>query len=162
MGRQKGQDLMADTTVTVIGNLTADPELRYTQNGTAVANFSVAVTPRVNRNGQWEDGETSFFRCSVWRDYAVNLADSLGKGARVIVTGTLKQRSWETPEGDARSTVEIDVQEVGPSLRWVTATINKAARNGGGKNANFEDEMPEEKPAHTSSTRSRASSGSRR
>jgi single-strand DNA-binding protein len=124
---------MADTHVTLIGNLTDDPELRFTANGAAVANFRLAVTPRVKDGDTWRDGDTSFFRVNAWRDLAENLTESLSKGARVLVIGQLKARSWETPEGDKRSVVEITAEEVGPSLRWATAvperTSNGKARS---------------------------------
>jgi single-strand DNA-binding protein len=112
---------MADTTTTIVGNLTDTPELRFTPNGAPVANFTVAVTPRVKDGDDWKDGETSFFRCTAWRSLAEHLADSLSKGDRVMIYGTLRQRSWETPEGDKRSVVEVQVDELGPSLKWATA-----------------------------------------
>jgi single-strand DNA-binding protein len=105
---------MADTHVTITGNLTDDPELTYTQGGAAVANFRLAVTPRVRDGNGWKDGDTSFFRITAWRDLAEHLADSLGKGDRVIVQGQLKTRSWETPEGDKRQVVEVTAEEAGP------------------------------------------------
>ena len=110
-----------DTFVTVVGNLTDDPELRFTPNGHAVANFRLAVTSRVREGDAWKDGDTSFFRVNVWRQQAENVAESVAKGNRVIVNGRLKSRAWETPEGDKRSIVEIDADEVGPSLKWATA-----------------------------------------
>jgi single-strand DNA-binding protein len=119
---------MSDTHVTITGNLTDDPELTYTQGGTAVANFRVAVTPRVRDGNGWKDGDTSFFRITAWRDLAEHLADSLAKGDRVIVQGQLKTRSWETPEGDKRSVVEVTAEEAGPSLRWATAKPQRAAK----------------------------------
>jgi len=119
---------MADTHVTITGNLTDDPELAYTPNGAAVANFRLAVTPRVRDGNGWKDGETSFFRITAWRDLAEHLADSLAKGDRVIVQGQLKTRSWETPEGERRSVVEVTAEEAGPSLRWATAKPQRAAK----------------------------------
>jgi single-strand DNA-binding protein len=119
---------MADTHVTITGNLTDDPELSYTQGGTAVANFRLAVTPRVRDGNGWKDGETSFFRITAWRDLAEHLADSLAKGDRVIVQGQLKTRTWETPEGDKRQVVEVTAEEAGPSLRWATAKPQRAAK----------------------------------
>jgi single-strand DNA-binding protein len=119
---------MADTHVTITGNLTDDPELAYTPNGAAVANFRLAVTPRVRDGNGWKDGETSFFRITAWRDLAEHLADSLAKGDRVIVQGQLRMRSWETPEGDKRSVVEVTAEEAGPSLRWATAKPQRAAK----------------------------------
>jgi single-strand DNA-binding protein len=110
-----------DTFVTIVGNLTDDPELRFTPGGLAVANFRLAVTPRVREADGWKDGETSFFRVNAWRQLAENVTESLGKGHRVLVVGRLKTRSWETPERDKRSVVEIDADEVAPSLKWATA-----------------------------------------
>jgi single-strand DNA-binding protein len=123
-----------DIMVTVVGNLTADPELRFTPSGAAVASFTVASTPRILDKGsnEWKDGESVFMRCSVWRQYAENVAESLTKGMRVIVTGRLKQRSYETREGEKRTVVEMDVDEVGPSLKYATAKVNKVQRAGGG------------------------------
>jgi single-strand DNA-binding protein len=107
---------MADTHVTLVGNLTDDPELRFTTSGIPVANFRLAVTGRVKDGDTWKDGETSFFRVSVWRDQAEHVAESLSKGARAIVVGRLLQRSWETSEGEKRSSVEVEADEVAPSL----------------------------------------------
>src|SRR5690606_24144278 len=123
-----------DTVITVIGNLTADPELRFTPAGAAVANFTVASTPRVfDRNtNEWKDGEALFLRCNIWREAAENVAESLTRGSRVIVSGRLKQRSYETREGEKRTVVELEVDEVGPSLRYATAKVNKTSRGGGG------------------------------
>jgi single-strand DNA-binding protein len=126
--------LAGDTTITVVGNLTADPELRFTPSGAAVANFTVASTPRIydRQSGEWRDGEALFLRCNIWREAAENVAESLTRGARVIVTGRLKQRSFETREGEKRTVVEVEVDEIGPSLRYATAKVNKASRSGGG------------------------------
>ncbi|MDO3650497.1 single-stranded DNA-binding protein [Nocardia mangyaensis] len=126
--------MAGDTVITVIGNLTADPELRFTPAGAAVANFTVASTPRVfDRNSnEWKDGEALFLRCNIWREAAENVAESLTRGARVIVSGRLKQRSYETREGEKRTVVELEVDEVGPSLRYATAKVSKAGRGGGG------------------------------
>ncbi|MBL1073121.1 single-stranded DNA-binding protein [Nocardia sp. 2] len=123
-----------DTVITVIGNLTADPELRFTPAGAAVANFTVASTPRVfDRNSnEWKDGEALFLRCNIWREAAENVAESLTRGSRVIVSGRLKQRSYETREGEKRTVVELEVDEVGPSLKYATAKIAKTTRGGGG------------------------------
>jgi single-strand DNA-binding protein len=123
-----------DVVVTVVGNLTSDPELRFTPNGQAVASFTVASTTRVldRTTNEWKDGDTMFLRCSVWRQYAENVAESLTKGTRVIVTGRLKQRSYETKEGEKRSVVELDVDDVGPALRNATAKVTRAARGEGG------------------------------
>src|ERR1700710_2693423 len=126
--------MAGDTIITVIGNLTADPELRFTPSGAAVANFTVASTPRTfdRQSGEWKDGDAMFLSCAVWRQAAENVAESLQKGMRVIVTGRLKSRSYETREGERRTVFEIDVDEVGPSLRSATAKVTKAARGSGG------------------------------
>jgi single-strand DNA-binding protein len=123
-----------DTTITVVGNLTADPELRFTPSGAAVANFTVASTPRIfdRQTSEWKDGEALFLRCNIWREAAENVAESLTRGSRVIVTGRLKQRSFETREGEKRTVFEVEVDEIGPSLRYATAKVNKASRSGGG------------------------------
>jgi single-strand DNA-binding protein len=123
-----------DNAVTIIGNCTRDPELRYTNSGMQVASFGVAINQRRRNNdtGQWEDGETSYFDISCFRELAENVAESVSKGTRVIVSGTLRQRSWETPDGDKRSKVEIIADEVGPSLRWATAQVERQGRSGGG------------------------------
>ena len=126
--------MAGDTIITVIGNLTADPELRFTQSGAAVANFTVASTPRTfdRQSGEWKDGEALFMRCNIWRQSAENVAESLTRGARVIVSGRLKQRSFETREGEKRTVVELEVDEIGPSLRYATAKVNKVSRGSGG------------------------------
>ena len=126
--------MAGDTVITVVGNLTGDPELRFTPSGAAVANFTVASTPRTfdKNSNEWKDGEALFLRCSVWRQAAENVAESLTKGSAVIVQGRLKQRSYETKEGEKRTVYELDVEEVGPSLRWATAKVTKASRGGGG------------------------------
>jgi single-strand DNA-binding protein len=126
--------MAGDTVITVIGNLTADPELRFTQSGAAVANFTVASTPRTfdRQSGEWKDGEALFLRCNIWRQSAENVAESLTRGARVIVSGRLKQRSFETREGEKRTVVELEVDEIGPSLRYATAKVNKVSRGSGG------------------------------
>lgn len=125
---------VGDTTITVVGNLTADPDLRFTPSGAAVANFTVASTPRVydRQSGEWKDGDALFLRCNIWREAAENVAESLTRGSRVIVTGRLRQRSFETREGEKRTVYEVEVDEVGPSLKYATAKINKASRGGGG------------------------------
>ncbi len=119
--------------VTLIGNLTDEPELRYTPAGVPVANFTIAMNRRTRDpvTNEWKDGETSFLRCNVWRQQAENVAESLSKGMRVIVVGRLRQRSWETPDGAKRSTVEVETEHVGPSLQWATATVTKSARGDG-------------------------------
>jgi single-strand DNA-binding protein len=126
--------MAGDTIITVVGNLTADPELRFTPSGAAVANFTVASTPRMldKQTNEWKDGEALFLRCNVWRQAAENVAESLTRGARVVVTGRLKQRSFETKEGEKRTVIELEVDEIGPSLRYATAKVNKANRSGGG------------------------------
>ncbi|MGB3674926.1 MAG: single-stranded DNA-binding protein [Candidatus Nanopelagicales bacterium] len=129
--------MAGDTVITVIGNLTADPELRFTPAGAAVANFTVASTPRAfDRNSnEWKDGDALFLRCNIWREAAENVAESLTRGSRVIVSGRLKQRSYETNEGEKRTVMELEVDEIGPSLKYATAKINKANRgssNGAG------------------------------
>ncbi|MGL5819507.1 MAG: single-stranded DNA-binding protein [Phycicoccus sp.] len=126
--------MAGETTITIIGNLTADPELRFTPSGAAVANFTVASTPRTfdRQSQEWKDGETLFMRCAIWRDAAENVAESLNRGTRVVVTGRLKSRSYETKEGEKRTVVELDVDEVGPSLRYASAKVTKAERGGSG------------------------------
>ncbi|WP_068425909.1 single-stranded DNA-binding protein [Janibacter terrae] len=127
--------MAGETPITVIGNLTADPELRFTPSGAAVANFTVASTPRTfdRQTNEWKDAETLFMRCSVWREAAENVAESLTRGTRVVVTGRLISRSWEDKEtGQKRSVMEMQVDEVGPSLRYATAKVTKTQRGGGG------------------------------
>ena len=123
-----------DVTITVVGNLTADPELRFTPSGAAVARFTVASTPRFldKQTNEWKDGEALFLSCNVWRQAAENCAESLQKGARVIVTGRLRQRSYTTREGQERTVFELEVDEVGPSLRYATAKVQKMSRSSGG------------------------------
>ncbi|MDA8372577.1 MAG: single-stranded DNA-binding protein [Nocardiopsaceae bacterium] len=125
--------MAGETQITLVGNLVDDPELRFTPSGAAVANFRVASTPRVfdRQSGEWRDGESMFLTCSVWRQYAENVAESLQRGMRVIVQGRLKQRSYETKEGEKRTVFEIDVDEVGPALRSATAKVTKVQRQGG-------------------------------
>lgn len=126
--------MAGETTITVIGNLTADPELRFTPSGAAVANFTVASTPRTfdRQSNEWKDGDTLFLRCSIWREAAENVAESLTKGTRVIVSGRLVQRSYETREGEKRTVYELQVDEVGPSLRYASAKVTRTQRSGGG------------------------------
>jgi len=143
-----------DNQVMLVGNLTDDPELRFTPNGAAVANFRLAVTPRVREGDQWRDGETSFFRINVWRQQAENIAETLQKGTRCIVVGRLRTRSWETPEGEKRSVTEVEADEVGPSLKFATAKVERSSRGGSGgsgegggsggssKGGQFNDEPP--------------------
>ncbi|MPV50848.1 MULTISPECIES: single-stranded DNA-binding protein [unclassified Pseudactinotalea] len=131
--------MAGETTITVIGNLTADPELRFTPSGAAVANFTIASTPRTfdRQSGEWKDAETLFMRCSIWREAAENVAESLTKGMRVVAQGRLVQRSFETREGEKRTVVEMQVDEVGPSLRYASAKVTRAQRSGGGGGGNF-------------------------
>jgi single-strand DNA-binding protein len=143
---------MANETIcTVIGNLTADPELKFTQSGQAVANFTVASTPRTfdKASGEWKDGEALFLRCNIWRQPAENVTETLTKGTRVIATGRLRQRSFNTKEGEKRTVFELEVDEIGPSLRYASAKINKAERSGTtqseprqAKASDFDDEPP--------------------
>jgi len=129
--------MSGETILTVVGNLTAEPELKFTASGAAVANFTVASTPlNFDKNsGEWKDGSPLFLRCTLWRQPAENVAESLTRGSRVIVTGRLQQRSFETREGEKRTVIELAVDEIGPSLRYATAKVNKAARqNGAGGN----------------------------
>lgn len=123
-----------DITVTVVGNLTNDPELRFTPSGAAVASFTIASSTRVldKNTNEWKDGDTVFMRCSVWRQYAENVAESLTRGTRVIATGRLKQRSYDNRDGQKVTVIEMEVDDVGPALRYATAKVNKVARGGGG------------------------------
>jgi len=125
--------MAGETTLTVIGNLTNDPELRFTPAGAAVANFTIASTQRTfdRSSNEWKDGESLFLRCSVWREAAENVAESLTKGMRVILSGDLKQRSYETKEGEKRTVIELEVQEIGPSLKYANAKVNRTQRSGG-------------------------------
>jgi single-strand DNA-binding protein len=127
--------MATDNHTTIVGNLVDDPELRFTNNGIAVANLRVAVTQRIQQDGEWRDGDTSFLKVNVWRGQAEHLADSLAKGDRVMVTGRLRQRSWETPEGDKRSVTEIEADEVGASLKWATAKVERSSQRGNGDRA---------------------------
>lgn len=133
--------MAGDTTITVVGNLTADPELRFTPSGAAVANFTVASTPRHfdKATSEWVDDPALFMRCNIWRDAAEHVAESLTRGMRVLVQGRLRQRSFDTKEGEKRTVVELEVDEVGPSLRYATAKVNKAARGTGGPSATTDD-----------------------
>ena len=131
--------MAGETVITVVGNLTDDPELRFTPSGAAVAKFRVASTPRTldRASGEWKDGEPLFLACNIWRDAAEHVAESLQRGARVIVTGRLRQRSYETREGEKRTVYELEVDEIGPSLRYATAKVQKMARSGGGGGGGF-------------------------
>jgi single-strand DNA-binding protein len=136
---------MPDTFTIITGNLTDDPEIRFTQNGAAVANLRVAVTARIKDGDTWKDGDTSYFRVTVWRTLAEHAADSLAKGDRVIVTGRLKTRSWETPEGETRTVVELDAEDIGPSLKWATAKPERATSGKDAKptaSGQFNDDPP--------------------
>ena len=126
--------MAGETVITVVGNLVDDPELRFTPSGAAVANFRIASAPRTfdKQSNEWKDGEALFLSCSIWRQAAENVAESLQKGMRVIVQGRLRQRSYETREGERRSVYELDVEEVGPSLKYATAQVTRAQRGGGG------------------------------
>lgn len=126
--------MAGETVITVVGNLTGDPELRFTPSGAAVASFTVASTPRTldKATNEWKDGEALFLRCSIWRQAAENVAESLQKGMRVVVQGRLKQRSYETKEGEKRTSYELDVEEIGPSLKYATAKVNRTTRSGAG------------------------------
>jgi single-strand DNA-binding protein len=131
--------MAGETTITVVGNLTDDPELRFTPSGAAVAKFRIASTPRTmdRQSGEWKDGEPLFLACNVWRDAAEHVAESLQRGARVIVQGRLRQRSYETREGEKRTVYELEVDEIGPSLRYATAKVQKMSRSGGGGGGGF-------------------------
>ena len=133
--------MAGETVITIVGNLVDDPELRFTPSGAAVANFRIASTPRTfdKQSGEWRDGDSLFLSCSVWRQAAENVAESLQRGMKVIVQGRLKQRSYETREGEKRTVFEIDVDEVGPSLRNATAKVTKTTRSGGGGFASSND-----------------------
>ena len=133
--------MAGETVITVVGNITADPELRFTANGAAVANFTVASTPRTfdRQTSEWKDGETLFLRCSAWREMAENVAETLSRGTRVIAQGRLRSRTFDTKEGERRTVFELDVDEVGPSLRYASASVTKNERGGGygGGGGNF-------------------------
>jgi single-strand DNA-binding protein len=159
-----------DVTITVVGNLTDDPELRFTPSGAAVARFRVASTPRFldRQSNEWKDGEPLFLQCQVWRQAAENAAEPLHRGARVIVTGRLRQRTYETREGEKRTVLELEVDEVGPSLRYATAKVQKMARSGGGGGfgsgggnggGGFDDPWASSVPAGGAPTTANGSSG---
>ena len=141
--------MATDNTVTLVGNLTDDPELRFTPNGAAVANFRLAVTPRIRQGDSWTDGETSFFRINCWRALAENVTESLSKGTRAVVIGRLRMRSWETDSGEKRTVVEVEADEVAPSLKFATAKPQRGNREGeplvkagADKDGQFNDEPP--------------------
>jgi single-strand DNA-binding protein len=125
--------MAGETIITVVGNLTADPELRYTQNGLPVANFTIASTPKVfdRQSNDWKDGDSLFLRASVWREFAEHVAGSLTKGSRVVATGRLKQRSYQDKDGATKTSIELEVDEIGPSLRYATAVVTRAGSTGG-------------------------------
>lgn len=131
--------MAGETTITVVGNLTADPELRFTPSGAAVANFTIASTPRTfdRQSSDWKDGETLFLRCSIWREAAENVAETLTKGTRVVAQGRLKSRSFDTKEGEKRTVMELEVDEIGPSLRYASAKVTRTQRSGGGNSGGF-------------------------
>ena len=131
--------MAGETIITVVGNLTGDPELRFTPSGAAVANFTIASTPRTfdRQSNEWKDGDTLFLNCSVWRQAAENVAESLQRGMRVVAQGRLKARSYETREGEKRTVMEMDVEEVGPSLKYATAKVTRATRSSGGGGGGF-------------------------
>lgn len=137
-----------DVNLTIIGNLTSDPELRFTPSGAAVANFTVVSSPRVlnKQTQEWEDGDPLFLRCNIWRQAAENVTESLTKGTRVIVQGRLKQRSYETKEGEKRTVFEMEVDEIGPSLKWASAKVNRPDRDGGGQQQQRSGATPAEDP----------------
>lgn len=143
--------MAGETPITAIGNLTSDPELRYSQSGVPVANFTIASTPRTfdRQSGEWKDGDALFLRCSLWREHAENVAASLGKGMRVIVQGNLRQRNYENREGERRTSIELDVQEIGPALRYATAQVTRTISQGGGKRSAAEE--PWQTPGGTAS-----------
>jgi len=136
--------MSGDTAITLVGNLTADPDLRFTASGVAVAGFTVASTPRVfdRATGEWKDADTLFLRCTLWRQPAENTAETLRKGSRVILTGRLKQRTYDTPDGQKRTVTEIDVDDIGPSLRYATATITRTPKTTTTDGGNGGDDQP--------------------
>ena len=135
--------MAADNHTTIVGNLVENPQVRFTHNGIPVANLRVAVTQRVQQDGHWRDGDTSFFKVNVWRGQAENLADSLSKGDRVMVTGRLRQRAWETPEGEKRSVTELEAEEVGASLKWATAKVERSSQRGNGERSSGRERQAE-------------------
>ena len=144
--------MAGETVITVVGNLTADPELRYTQNGLPVANFTIASTPRTydRQANEWKDGDALFLRASVWREFAEHVAGSLTKGMRVIASGRLRQRSYQDREGNNRTAIELEVDEIGPSLRYATAQVTRAASGGGnfggGQQSRPQQQVQQEEP----------------
>jgi single-strand DNA-binding protein len=140
--------MAGETIITVVGNLTSDPELRYTQNGLAVANFTIASTPKVfdKQSAEMKDGDSLFLRASVWREFAEHVAGSLTKGSRVVATGRLKQRSYETQEGEKRTSIELEIDEIGPSLRFATAQVTRAESSRGTGGAPARQNAPQGEP----------------
>lgn len=140
--------MAGETIVTIIGNITADPELRYTQNGLAVANFTIASTPREfnKQKNEWVDGEALFLRASVWREFAEHVASSFSKGTRVIAQGRLKQRSYETNEGEKRTSIELEIEEIGPSLRYATAQLTRTSGGGNSGGGQRQQSKPADEP----------------
>ena len=143
--------MSGETVITVVGNLTSDPEIRFTPSGAGVANFTIASTPRTfdKNSNEWKNGEALFLRCSIWREAASNVAESLERGMRVIAQGRLKQRSFETREGEKRTVIELEVDEIGPSVRYATAKVNRAER-GSQQRAPRGDEWDHEPPPSAS------------
>ena len=150
--------MAGETVITVVGNLVDDPELRFTPSGAAVANFRIASTPRImdRQTNEWKDGDALFLSCSVWRQAAENVAESLQKGMRVVVQGRLKQRQYETREGEKRTVVELDVEEVGPSLKYATAKVSRTTRQGGGGGYSGGGGAPADDPWATRGSRGQA------
>ncbi len=141
--------MSGETVITVVGNLTDDPELKFTSSGVAVAKFRVASTPRHldKQSGEWKDGDALFLRCTVWRQAAEHVAESLQRGARVVVVGRLRQNNYETPQGEKRSSIELEVDEVGPSLRYATAKVQKMQRSGGNSDGGVRSSTRQSAPA---------------
>ncbi|WP_166876790.1 MULTISPECIES: single-stranded DNA-binding protein [unclassified Salinibacterium] len=153
--------MAGETVITVVGNLTADPELRYTQGGLAVANFTIASTPRTfdRASNDWKDGEALFLRASVWREFAEHVAGSLTKGSRVVATGRLRQRSYETKEGEKRTSIELEIDEIGPSLRYATAQVTRTSSTGGGGGGRSQGGQVAEEPWAPSAPAASGASG---
>lgn len=143
--------MAGETVITVVGNLTADPELRYTQNGLPVANFTIASTPRTldRQSNEWKDGDALFLRASVWREFAEHVAGSLTKGMRVVAQGRLRQRSYQDREGNQRTSIELEVDEIGPSLRYATAQVTRAARDSDARGSSQQDSWANNQPSQT-------------
>lgn len=140
--------MAGETVITVIGNLTADPELRFTPSGSAVANFTIASTPRVfdRQTNDWKEGEALFLRASIWKEAAENVAETLTKGMRVIAQGRLRSRSYDTKEGERRTVMELEIDEIGPSLRFASAKVTRTQRSGGGGAGGFTNSAPQNTP----------------